>query len=417
MSHFTFPNETLFSSPTQGTFGASDPHPIEKPASGASEPKSSTNVDRPSGFEVAGVLNGEILYRERMGHGSKREHTKAAALEVKKALAYQAALNATPWLCTMMLITIVPLQEMQPDDGLTGVGMRDVNTKFDVVFMMFAFLMAPIRRYLRITKYSVLECRIYLDNPSLAESWLLNSRDPILPHVIESVRPLVLPKLREENERSKAKGKKRGVKDVVIKDDFEVSIFLTEMSTRHSLLSKQKHFREKSTAGLKSNSRKLTGGAYDDAPVELEDIPALGREDSDDEDVVLDEVPVAPAPAPAAAGDDTVDSLFVDEDEPRPAKRSRVGSGDGLSQLAEGFEPLSKRRRKDMEHTDDEKKMTIDTSYDGFSIYGRVLCLVVKRRDRKGKSVAVAVARAEGGGHAMMEDWIVSTQIPRQEYD
>lgn len=77
--------------------------------------------------------------------------------------------------------------------------------------------MAPIRRYLRITKFSVLECRIYVDNPSLAESWLLNPRNPILPRVIESVRPLVLPKLREENERSKGKGsKKKGVKDVVV---------------------------------------------------------------------------------------------------------------------------------------------------------------------------------------------------------
>jgi hypothetical protein len=120
--------------------------------------------------------------------------------------------------------------------------------------------MAPIRRYLRITKYSVLECRIYLDNPALAESWLLNSRNPVLPRVIESVRPPVLPKLREENERSKSKGgKKKGVKDVVVEgkaidvhwwmilmlvEDFEVSIFLTETSTRHSLLTKQKHFRE-----------------------------------------------------------------------------------------------------------------------------------------------------------------------------
>jgi hypothetical protein len=77
--------------------------------------------------------------------------------------------------------------------------------------------MAPIRRYLRITKYSVLECRIYLDNPALAESWLLNARNPILPQVIESVRPLVLPKLREENERSKGKGsKKKAVKDIVV---------------------------------------------------------------------------------------------------------------------------------------------------------------------------------------------------------
>jgi hypothetical protein len=77
--------------------------------------------------------------------------------------------------------------------------------------------MAPIRRYLRITKYSVLECRIYVDNPALAESWLLNPRNPVLPRVIESVRPLVLPKLREENERAKGKGgKKKGVKDVVV---------------------------------------------------------------------------------------------------------------------------------------------------------------------------------------------------------
>jgi len=83
--------------------------------------------------------------------------------------------------------------------------------------------MAPIRRYLRITKYSVLECRIYVDNPALAESWLLNSRNPVLPRVIESVRPLVLPKLREENERSRGKGgKKKGVKDVVVEGMHEL---------------------------------------------------------------------------------------------------------------------------------------------------------------------------------------------------
>ncbi len=76
--------------------------------------------------------------------------------------------------------------------------------------------MAPIRRYLRITKYSVLEVRVYLDNPALAQTWLLNPRDPVLPRIIKAVRPLVLPKLREENERTKGKGKKqKGVKDVV----------------------------------------------------------------------------------------------------------------------------------------------------------------------------------------------------------
>lgn len=81
--------------------------------------------------------------------------------------------------------------------------------------------MAPLRRYLRISKYSVLECRIYLDNPALAHSWLLNSRDPVLPRVIEAVRPYVLPKLREERERSRKKNtKKRGIKDTVTEGAF-----------------------------------------------------------------------------------------------------------------------------------------------------------------------------------------------------
>ena len=64
----------------------------------------------------------------------------------------------------------------------------------------------------------MLEVRIYLDNPALAQSWLLNPRAPVLPRVIESVRPLVLPKLREERERerSRKKNKKRSIKDVVV---------------------------------------------------------------------------------------------------------------------------------------------------------------------------------------------------------
>jgi hypothetical protein len=76
--------------------------------------------------------------------------------------------------------------------------------------------MAPIRRYLRVSKYSVLECRIFLENPADGPRWLLDPDDPALPRVFEAIRPLVLPKLREENERAKGKGKKKkSVKDVV----------------------------------------------------------------------------------------------------------------------------------------------------------------------------------------------------------
>lgn len=87
--------------------------------------------------------------------------------------------------------------------------------------------MAPIRRYLRITKYSVLECRLYLDNPALAHSWLLNPRNPVLPRVIDAVRPLVLPKLREERERSRKRStKKKGIKDVVVEGVSTDALFL-----------------------------------------------------------------------------------------------------------------------------------------------------------------------------------------------
>ena len=75
--------------------------------------------------------------------------------------------------------------------------------------------MAPVRRYLRITAKSVLEVRIYLDNPADAPRWLLRGQDPALPRVLAAVRPLVLPKLREENENARKAGKRKGIKDVV----------------------------------------------------------------------------------------------------------------------------------------------------------------------------------------------------------
>ncbi|TVY15288.1 hypothetical protein LARI1_G008597 [Lachnellula arida] len=267
--------------------------------------------------------------------------------------------------------------------------------------------MAPIRRYLRITKYSVLECRIYVDNPALAESWLLNSRNPVLPRVIESVRPLVLPKLREEKERSKGKGgKKKGVKDVVVEEDFEVSIFLTETSTRHSLLTKQKHFRDTGKKGLQSNSQKLTG-ATNDTAIDVEDAPAVRREESEEDGLNLEDLPTA----------EDVDSLFVADDEgSRRSKRHRASINIDASSESSGLSPRPKRRKEDEDYpieegNDDKKKMAMETTYDGFSIYGRVLCLVVKRKDKRGKQPAMS------GGQAMMEDWITSTQMPPAEDD
>jgi hypothetical protein len=189
---------------------------------------------------------------------------------------------------------------------------------------------------------------------------------------------------------------------------------LTETSTRHSLLTKQKHFRE-SKKKLQSNSNKLTGDT-NDAPIEVEDGPVILREESDEEGLNLDDLP--------EAEDDIEESLFVEEESgPRRSKRPRASTQASSSPMSSSsafeplVEPLPKRRRdKDAvpaeEEGDDKKKMAMNTSYDGFSIYGRVLCLVVKRRDKKGKGPAGLT-----GGQAMMEDWITSTQMPAMPED
>lgn len=108
------------------------------------------------------------------------------------------------------------------------------------------------------------------------------------------------------------------------------------------------------------------------------------------------------------AGDDS--DLFISEDEgPRGSKRSR----NARESIDSDIGPLTKRL-KDGEVSgdeDDKKKMAMDTSYDGFTVNGRVLCLVVKRKDKKGK------APAANGGQAMLEDWITSTQMPPQLED
>ena len=57
----------------------------------------------------------------------------------------------------------------------------------------------------------------------------------------------------------------------------------------------------------------------------------------------------------------------------------------------------------------DDKKLAPRTTYDGFSIYGRVLCLVVKR---KGPSMLLSSSKT-ASSQQMIESW-VSTQVAIQ---
>ena len=223
--------------------------------------------------------------------------------------------------------------------------------------------MPPVRRYLRISRHSVLECRIFLDNPADRDRWLLNPQDPALNRIFDAIKPYVLPKLREENERIKSKGKKKkSVKDTVIQDDFEVAIFLTEATTRHALMIKNKTFEKREP--IKSNSNKLLGNNRQSVVI---------NDESDEDEPQLKDIPAA---TNAGLEDDDAD-MGTESGDPRDAK----------------------------------KKLAFTTTYDGFNIWGFVLCLIV---DRKGGTSKKPAKDGESHGQALMQEWI-ATQ--REQFD
>ncbi|KAL5117664.1 hypothetical protein ACEQ8H_004412 [Pleosporales sp. CAS-2024a] len=271
--------------------------------------------------------------------------------------------------------------------------------------------MAPLRRYLRITKHSVLEVRIYLDRPADADAWLLKRDDPALSRVIQAVRPLVLPKLREENERGKSKGGAKAKK----KDDFEVSIFLTELSSRHSVLTKQKSF--KARGRIQSNSGKLTSwvtSGTSDQPVLInEDVQEsiVIREEEDEEGINMADLPQADEHSGSAR--DSGRGKRGLESAEHDAVSDKSGSDSSALFVPGGCSTRNQAKWNEeaAEAGEDKKKVGLKTSYDGFSIYGRILCLVVKRR---------GVRSSAGGGPAssqqMLENW-VSTQAAAEHDD
>lgn len=183
-------------------------------------------------------------------------------------------------------------------------------------------------------------------------------------------------------------------------DDFEVAVFLTEVSARHTLLRKEKRAKSEK-ARLGTDDRRLTDAGSLDMPWDVDNASehAMLREESQDESrTSLRDIPMVDNDDGEKTNDPTPGSeqnLFVSDDS--------ADEGIQKSQPAGGDSQIAAITTKDVE--EDKKKMALNTTYDGFSIYGRILCLVVKRRGgAKGKPTG-------GTGQAMMEEWISSTQI------
>ena len=148
---------------------------------------------------------------------------------------------------------------------------------------------------------------------------------------------------------------------------------------------------------LGSTNGRLTGTR--DEPVEVgEEAPGLVREESDgSQGLRLADLPTAGAEqASPIPKEESREELFVSDD----------SGGEPHAQVKPDRKHKGQATVGEQEIEDDKKKLALNTMYDGFSIYGRILCLVVKRRGTaKGKE------SAGGSGQAMMEEWIASTQM------
>lgn len=146
---------------------------------------------------------------------------------------------------------------------------------------------------------------------------------------------------------------------------------MTEHSSRHSVLTKQKAFKDKPR--IKSNSGKLTGWLTTEPIVINEDTsePIVVREEDEDETVDLAQIP------------------------------ERLGVKDDKDELS--------ANEDDVEGEDEAKKLQLNTSYEGFSIYGRILCLVVKQKGVRQPAQPIS-------SQQMLENW-VSTQAAAEHVD
>lgn len=154
-------------------------------------------------------------------------------------------------------------------------------------------------------------------------------------------------------------------------DDFEVSIFLTDSPSRHSLLKKSKTFQEpKRPKRLMDWLDPKEGSGPEAVTIEDDDVPI--RQESPEEGISINDIPRIP-----------------DEDV------RRVNDDDS---------PIVVDR-----HADDDKKLAPRTTYEGFAIYGRVLCLIIKRR-----GTTVSATGRSSSSQQMMESWVSTQAVAAQ---
>ena len=144
------------------------------------------------------------------------------------------------------------------------------------------------------------------------------------------------------------------------------------------------------------------------------------REEDEDEAIMLDDIP--------EAGGDSNQAKGSTRNKRRRGDASKAAVS-GSSDTDDSFQfesapstKRSKRNERSLSDADqarhgtelqDDKKLGINTSYDGFSIYGRILCLVVKRKSSRNTATGIG---GPVSSQQMLENW-VSTQAAAEVDD
>lgn len=192
-------------------------------------------------------------------------------------------------------------------------------------------------------------------------------------------------------------------------------------------MTKQKTFR--SAPKILSNSNRLTTSGHDSVQVEIRQEPL------DSPGIGLNDIPAAPTPTVVVPDGDQGGSTrgssrgknmrgrSKKRKSPAPATEEG-GSGDSDS---DPYAPSLKRQKTPVvvipdgdidsfpdpgseAEDDDKKKLGLETAYEGFNIYGRILCIVVKRHGATGRRPGAAAAPEAATRGKVMEEWISMSQ-------
>lgn len=192
--------------------------------------------------------------------------------------------------------------------------------------------------HLRLSAHSVLPLYVYLDNAHV--DWMTNTT---LLKVLTELRPLILPKLQAEGLSSS----KKGTVEVIRGDDYQFAFFVRKVDSQSNVLIKTRRFTPSKAAARKADSP---------TPV------ALGKRKR------------ANRPLKEEPG------LEQNDQSTRSDQQRAHDKGNEVEEITDGSDDAQDDPDylQEEEPEEEKPKMNMHLSYQGFSMFGRCLCIVVE---------------------------------------